>query len=97
MPIQKQKGDGENATYVVCVPASTPAHFDDDVIAECCECGQKVRHRPHVPKKPKRICTDCISQQFGSLANLVNNPDAKVLASEKTIEEVAMISRKKQH
>lgn len=54
----------EEAHFYVCSPASITAVFDDDLFANCCECGQRVRHRPSGPTKPKKICSDCALSMF---------------------------------
>lgn len=51
--------EAEKVDYVVCVPASTPSYFDDDLFGYCSHCGVKVRYRWHMPRKPKKICLDC--------------------------------------
>ena len=49
----------EEVDLVLCVDATTPALFDDDVIAPCADCGRSVRHRPHAPKRPPKVCLPC--------------------------------------
>ena len=51
--------EAEKSDYVVCMPASSPAYFDNDLFANCVRCGVRIRHRPHVPKRPPKICVDC--------------------------------------
>jgi hypothetical protein len=51
--------EAEQVDFVVCVPASTPSHFDDDLFGFCSHCGVKVRYRWHAPRKPKKICLEC--------------------------------------
>ena len=56
--------DAEACDYYVCVRVSVPSRFDDDVYdfcVECVECGEKVRHRLHGPKTPKKVCYECNS------------------------------------
>jgi hypothetical protein len=49
----------EQLTYVLCMPAEGPMFFSDDVLTTCCFCGRAIRHRPHAPKRPKKLCLDC--------------------------------------
>jgi hypothetical protein len=51
--------EAEQADYVVCCPIGSPRYFDDDVETICSECGVGIFHRPHVPKRPRKICLDC--------------------------------------
>jgi len=51
--------EAEEADFLVCVRASEPSVFDDDLYDFCCKCSEKVRHRPHAPIVPKRICMVC--------------------------------------
>ena len=51
--------EAERAAYVVCVQWSDPPMFPDNIRASCCACGCALQHRPHVPKKPARICVRC--------------------------------------
>jgi len=53
----------EQSDYVACVKWSTPGHFDDDLQGTCCRCGVSVRFRPHAPKKPPRICLQCLLKE----------------------------------
>jgi hypothetical protein len=52
--------EAETVDYVVCVPAGTPSPFSDNLTAFCCRCGVKVIHRWHAPRKPKKICLECM-------------------------------------
>lgn len=54
--------EAEEADAVVCAPlADSP--FEDNVHTECAECGCQIMHRPHAPKKPKKICMECAIEQ----------------------------------
>jgi len=43
--------------YIVC---GNQSYYSDDVWDKCCECGDKVVHRPHAPKDVKKICLKCV-------------------------------------
>lgn len=49
----------EAADYVLCMPDGQAEYFTDDVHAQCFFCLRPIHHRPHVPKRPKKICIDC--------------------------------------
>ena len=51
--------EAASADFMVCMPASTPAVFPDDVFDFCCRCDAKVRHRPDAPRSLKKICMPC--------------------------------------
>ncbi len=51
--------EAEQCDGVVCMPWSCDSDFDDDVKSACIGCGQAIRHRPHVPKRPPKICIVC--------------------------------------
>ena len=52
--------EAEKAELVVCVEAdSFPKYFYDDVFTQCTDCSISIRHRPHAPKKPPKVCPKC--------------------------------------
>jgi hypothetical protein len=57
--------EAETMDYVVCAPEGTPSPFDDNLTALCCKCSVKVIHRWHAPRKPKKICIDCMIKLTG--------------------------------
>jgi hypothetical protein len=50
----------EHADSVLCMPDGQGEFFSDDVRTTCAECGRRIHHRPHVPKKPRKLCPDCV-------------------------------------
>lgn len=88
--IAKSEADILSCDFVVCVLASNPLVFPDNVFDFCCECGEEVQLRPHVPKGPKRICYGCA----GDLE--ADGDEIQVMISQKTADEVAAYYRKKQ-
>lgn len=53
----------EAADFVIC---ANVGFFDDDVVATCSHCGAAIVHRPHVPKRPPKICMRCYKLQMES-------------------------------
>lgn len=51
--------DAERADAVLCMSEGVAEFSPDDVRTTCATCGRRVHHRPHVPKKPKKLCPDC--------------------------------------
>jgi hypothetical protein len=59
--------EAEESDCVVCMYAPS-RYFDDDVLAKCAGCGRQIVHRPHVPKKPPKLCLPCANALFGQEA-----------------------------
>ena len=51
--------EAEECEYLVCMPDG-PSQFTDNFKGVCCHCGITVMYRWHMPRKPKRICMDCM-------------------------------------
>lgn len=49
--------EAEEAGFVVCGPSK---HFPDDVETLCFLCQTKIVHRPHAPRRPPKICMQCL-------------------------------------
>ena len=52
----------ETVDAVLCIADEGPAYFPDDVHTTCADCGTPIRHRPHVPRRPKKVCLACGSR-----------------------------------
>jgi hypothetical protein len=65
--------EAEKLDYVVCVPEG-PSPFTDNLIGNCCKCGVRVMYRWHAPRKPPKICLDCLNKQLIEEAKDVRNP-----------------------
>jgi len=59
----KQISDAEAETvdYVVCAPDG-PSPFTDNFKGTCCKCGCAVMYRWHAPRKPPKICLECVAK-----------------------------------
>lgn len=51
--------EAEEVDAVICNTADLWSPFRDNTPAICADCGAAIYHRPHVPKKPKKICVNC--------------------------------------
>ena len=61
VPINVVSDEEANACdYLVCMPWGTPSPFDDNLKGICSHCGVTVMYRWHAPRKPKRICLECM-------------------------------------
>ena len=41
------------------ITSNMRTYFTDDVYTRCAICEAAIFHRPHVPKKPKKVCINC--------------------------------------
>ena len=55
----------ETAWIAVCVPASLPSAFEDDVYGDCAICTRGVRFPPSVPARRVLICCQCYYKHAG--------------------------------
>ncbi len=51
--------EAEQAEFVICGTPDISTPFADNVQTVCVDCGRAVIHRPHAPKRPKKICLEC--------------------------------------
>jgi len=51
--------EAEKVDFLVCMPLG-PSPFNDNLTDFCCKCGIKVMYRWHAPRKPKKLCLDCM-------------------------------------
>ena len=65
--------EAEKADCVVCILASDPTPFTDNVLTYCADCIAPIQHRPTAPKRPKKICIRCA--QISVLALASKPPD----------------------
>ena len=49
----------EAADMVLCVDATVPLIFADNLVGPCHHCGRALQWRPHAPKTPPRVCMGC--------------------------------------
>jgi hypothetical protein len=50
------EAEAEAATITICGNAS---YFPDDCHGACASCGAPIVYRPHMPKRPPKVCVDC--------------------------------------
>lgn len=56
--------EAEQSDFVVCVPADWPTPFSDNLTTTCHDCGCAVVHRPYAPKRPPKICLNCVTARI---------------------------------
>jgi hypothetical protein len=60
IPIAVSDEEAEACDYLVCMPWDPESPFKDNFRGICCKCGITVMYRWHAPRKPKRICLECM-------------------------------------
>lgn len=82
----------ESVEWYVCGRAdSTKQVFPDDLYDFCSKCGAKVRHRPHGPVAPKKICVECA---MPSIIKDEKAGDLHIVTTSKVIQEVRTILKR---
>jgi hypothetical protein len=84
--------DAEMADVVVCRRLTSPLLLPDNLIDLCSKCGEAIQHRPHVPKRPPKVCDQCggaIGAAQAAKGELVT------MITPKTAEEVIAYLRKR--
>jgi hypothetical protein len=61
--------EAESCEYLVCAPWG-PSPFTDNFKGACSHCGVAVMYRWHAPRKPKRICMECVVKLEDEARNL---------------------------
>ena len=84
--------DGEDCDYVVCIRATNPLAFPDNLVSTFCKCGCAIQYRPHAPKTPDKMCFECAVPEMNES---FEEHDLKVMITPKTAAEVANYLQKK--
>jgi hypothetical protein len=53
----------DTADMVVCVEATQPLIFADNMTGPCADCGMVLQWRPHSPKRPPKVCMECAMER----------------------------------
>jgi hypothetical protein len=87
-------GDGEDFDVVVCrlAPHGVPLLFPDNLVEPCSKCFRTVQFRPHAPKKPRRVCDECIRPEIEERRK---TEDVKFMVTENTARDLALFFRTK--
>ncbi|MHB8576233.1 MAG: hypothetical protein ACYDCQ_12985 [Dehalococcoidia bacterium] len=59
--------EANEAEFVVCMLDGSGEYFNDDLRTSCFVCGRGIHHRPHVPKKPHKVCIACLNAMTGEV------------------------------
>lgn len=54
--------EAETAEYAVCLRDGSPTPFTDNLKGECALCAAPIIFRPYIPKKPMKVCLECMLQ-----------------------------------
>ena len=84
--------DGEEADVLVCRLISDPLLFPDNLVASCSACFRMVQFRPHAPRKPRRICDECVRPEIEERRK---TEGVKFMVTENTARDIALFFHKK--
>ena len=56
--------EAESADVIVCMPFTMPLILSDNLLGNCARCGAPVQYRPHVPRRPVKLCPSCAVAQI---------------------------------
>lgn len=87
-----EDGNGEHADAVVCMRLTTPLLMPDNQLDICSKCGEAIQHRPHVPKRPPKVCMECVAPDA---ARAARKGELHSIITTKTAGELAAYLRKK--
>jgi hypothetical protein len=79
------------ADFIVCLPADCPSSLPDNVVAVCCHCGCKVQHRPYVPRRVRKLCTDC------ALTKMEEDRDADIRITKQAQDDIINYLKRQRH
>jgi hypothetical protein len=81
--------NGEDADILVCPLATKPLFLPDNLVAHCAKCFRLVQHRPHVPKIPEKLCTDCAKK------SIAENKGSELMITKQSLDDIVMEIKKK--
>jgi hypothetical protein len=81
--------NGEDADVLVCPLATTPLLVANNLVAHCAKCFRLVQHRPHVPKTPQKLCTDCAKK------SIAENKGSELMITKESLDDVIREIKKK--
>jgi hypothetical protein len=85
--IADSDAEAELADALICARLTSPLLLPDNLIDLCSKCGEAIQHRPHVPKRPPKICLECAaplataSAAKGELVTMLTPATASELAA----------------
>lgn len=90
-------GDGERCDVLVCrlAPQGAPLLLPDNLVTSCSKCFRMVQFRPHAPKRPRRICDECIHAEIAAHREADVDNDITFMITEHTAADVAAYFKKK--
>ena len=81
--------DPEEADILVCSLVTKPLMLPDNLVAHCSKCFRLVQHRPHIPRMPQKLCTDCATKA------ITKDVDARLFITQQSLDEIVSEIRKK--
>lgn len=87
--------EAEDADCVVCIRLTQPLAMPDNVITICSKCGEAIQHRPNAPKRPPKVCFECIKPKLNKEAR---KGELEIMITKKTAHEVGdFLAKKSMH
>ena len=81
--------DPESADILVCPLVTQPLMLPDNLVAHCSKCFRLVQHRPHVPKMPVKLCTDCATK------SIKKDDDPRLFITQQSVDEIVSQIKKR--
>lgn len=70
--------------------ALEPLMLPDNVVGTCAECGQAIQHRPHAPKKMRKVCMQCAAPDLA-------RGDAVSVTTQRMIDDFETYTKRQKH
>ncbi len=55
-----KQSDLETAAFIACARVTAPLIQADHTTGPCADCGDLLQWRSSLPKRPRKVCTDCL-------------------------------------
>jgi hypothetical protein len=91
--------EAEECAMMVCAKKGMPTPFTDNLEGECETCGQAIIFRPDAPKRPRKVCMDCVMEhgfdELGAMLGVEEEEDGrKFVLTKRQLGELAKLGRK---
>lgn len=87
------QADGEGAHVVVCRLITSPLLMPDNLVCPCSKCFRLVQFRPHAPRKPPRMCDECVRADI--VERQKAGDDVTFNITQATATDIALVLHKK--
>lgn len=84
------QGEGEKCDAVICRLKTEPLLLPDNLVGSCSKCFRLIQFRPHVPKRPAKMCDECAAKAIAA-----QGEELHAIITHKTARDIADYRRKK--